>query len=588
VDEYGSSLAFEMPVRDKEMRVDVSELRSEWKFYALMTYVSTFQTAFGFPTRSCEEWERALVNPEDKENEWIVEAFIRTWAKQDGQGKWLLVPNDWQKASMEHIRRLFGQETETGFLDCDTLGRLDIMYAMIEDALERRTEIADIALQAADELERARRRRKVETERECHRHVHGEPIGYDSRGRAYYVYQPDCRVFRAEKCAIDADEGPAWSTPYVTFKEVSTFATALKKSSSKKELALYDYLINDHIPYHAEIFAAAKSAAEREAARALAAKKEEERLKAWASMERKRSSRIEKVQRATATTQDKVPEISDDEVNAHLAYLRRAMIKMVDYTAGPHFIDYHSFDIRTTYGNDRGKLLFQKPKGQKWLYKCVCVFWGDTYEEAVATDREDKWSEAVVLSHNDATGKSRIYYPESDTFEDVDLDTVYIRVGPTVPKSHVEALQSTVAESRSWAGKMLHPALTAARAAPTWLCRGWKDSIVATKGGVPAYGDGVLLLEQTISAVRAEETATGDGSVATTQADADGAQTQTPPRSEDDTANETIDERIVKSSPQGAVDSALNEEMQESLAIAVDRSDGEGDHSTDTRTVSSE
>ena len=484
-DEYGSSVA-QTHGMNKATKEEVSELRSEWKFYALMTFVGAFKSTFRFPERSCKDWERALCDPLASGNEWIVETFIRSWAMREGDGDVLVVPQDWEAESMKTIRRLFGEEDAHGFLDVETLSRLDIMHAVFEDALESRNDLANVVAESAEKLDKARRRAKIPALQECDRQVHGEPVGFDLRGRAYYTVSNDVRLFRADKTAPTDEEDPSWSTPYVSLEEVSNFARALKHSRDKRELALHEFLTKDHLPFHLEKSKEDEEQAQRIEAKRLAREKEEAKKLAWEMMDRKRSSRLEKKQvEAEAKRETTATTISAEETEDVLSALRTFILSPFSIR-GANGVPPHGIPIEQLYASG-GAPARRKPKGRQWRNLCLSVLWDTDKPED-----ENSWYDAVVLDYDAAKERMRLYYPSTESTEVANLDHIPCRVGPKAPNGLFSTTGPVV--YTAIVNAQLAEGFERARKGEAGVWSGtWRDDIVGA--GVPGWGEGKLLLD---------------------------------------------------------------------------------------------
>jgi hypothetical protein len=471
----------------KEMRERVVALRSEHKFYALQSFCETFE-AMWMPRKDGEAWERALCEP--REHAWILDFFLRVWAPAPsalGHGETLLVPRSWEIRSRRKIREILGDgvDDEAGFFDIDALARLEVLYRLCEDLVESRS-FSNVAEQCSDEFDKARRRNKVEQLQMCKRGVHGEPIGYDAKGRAYYVSALDARICRAEKVAADAGPraraDPLWSTPFVTLLEVIALKNTLQNTTNKKELALLEYLSKDHVPYHQERMKQQLAELERVQARSDArARAEQERI-AWESTARKKSSRLE-VKKALENSrrERKVETISSDELETVLDDLRRWVLLPESMRATAH--PPHGVRVSTLYGEHVGGLntkpVVVKPKGRRWVGYFVSVLWEDDNPSSEAS-----WSDGYCVSYDSDTSKHLVIYPATATVERVNLETVSLRLGSHGRKYDVRVdKKGRVLGDHAALYAALKPELDAARASETYFSGCWRDDVVGN--GIP-------------------------------------------------------------------------------------------------------
>jgi len=485
-DARGSSTA---STRDmgKEMRERVVALRNEHKFYAVQSFCETFE-AMRMPRKDGEAWERALCEP--REHVWIVDFFLRAWAPAPsalGHGETLLVPRSWEIRSRRKIREILGEDVddEAGFFDIDALSRLEVLYRLCEDLVETYA-FSNVAEKCSDEFDKARRRNKVEQLQACKRGVHGEPIGYDSKGRAYYVSALDARICRAENVAADAGAGaradPLWSTPFVTLPEVIEFINALKNTTNKKELALREYLMKDHVPFHQERLKQHLAELERVQARSDARARAEEQRIAWENTARKKSSRLE-VKKALENqrAERKVESISSDELETVLDDLRRWILlpESMRATAQPP----HGVRVSTLYGEHVGGLdtkpVVAKPKGRRWVGYFVSVLWEDDNPSSEAS-----WSDGYCVSYDSDTSKHLVIYPATATVERVNLETISVRLGSHSRKYDVGVdKKGRVLGDHAALYAALKPELDAARTSETYFSGCWRDDVVGN--GIP-------------------------------------------------------------------------------------------------------
>ena len=347
---------------------------------------------------------------------------------------------------------------------------------------------SNVAEQCSDEFDKARRRNKVEQLQACKRGVHGEPIGYDSKGRAYYVSALDARICRAEKVAADAGAGaradPLWSTPFVTLPEVIALKNALKNTTNKKELALREYLIEGSraVPSGAHEAAAGRAGARPSQKRCQSAcgtrtadcvgKHGEEEVE---------PSGGEKGAREFSERERKVESISSDELETVLDDLRRWILlpESMRATAQPP----HGVRVSTLYGEHVGGLdtkpVVAKPKGRRWVGYFVSVLWEDDNPSSEAS-----WSDGYCVSYDSDTSKHLVIYPATATVERVNLETISVRLGSHSRKYDVGVdKKGRVLGDHAALYAALKPELDAARTSETYFSGCWRDDVVGN--GIP-------------------------------------------------------------------------------------------------------
>jgi len=361
------------------------------------------------------------------------------------------------------------------------------MHAVFEDALENRLDLANVVANSAEKLDKARRRAKIPALQECDRQVHGEPVGFDLRGRAYYTVSNDVRLFRADKTAPTDKDDPSWSTPYVSHEEVSSFAKALKHSRDKRELALHEFLTKDHLPFHLEKIKDEEERVQRIEAKRLAREKEEAKKLAWEMMDRKRSSRLEKKQvQAEAKRETTATTISAEETEEVLSALRTFILSPLS-SRGENAIPPRGIPIEQLYASG-GAPARRKPKGRQWRNLCLSVLWDTDNPED-----DNSWYDAVVIDYDAAKEIMRLYYPSTESTEVTNLDHIPCRVGPKAPNGMFSASGPTV--HTAIVNEQLAESFERARRGEAGVWSGtWRDDIVGA--GVPGWGaEGKLLLD---------------------------------------------------------------------------------------------
>lgn len=513
VDRRGSSTSHTKTYA-KASREAIEDMRADWRFYVLMTFCSTFGDELGVPRRTCEQYEGALCEP--TANDWIIEVLLRLMSCDDGDGRvnsrtsnrgreLLVVEEDWEERLDEaagEMRRELPREFPDGppidmtigktFYDVDPLTRMDVLYALCERTCARSRFANETASAHANEYDKAQKKR-VSDESSYHSELHGAPIGYDVKGCAYYVVPGSCRLFRAAKvsfCDLEGPDDPTWCTPCVTFDEVATFTRALSTSTSKKEKLLYEYLKTQHLPVcRAQIEAEAADVQRAKAKRSAEIAAAEKRA-FWEAQERRSSSRlVNKVNEKKKVSQRGLvpPKPSEEECENVRAAIRSWILQPSRLRTAD---DQPPFGVkieqlRVPLGPSRSPA--KKPKGREWKNLCVCVQWDEGDGEAPT------WHDAVVWDYDSVSDKARVFYTETQTMEEVNLEWTGVRVGGPAPPNLIdkhgllvpfETMMIRIASS-----------MKIARAATTWT-GSWIEAIVG--GGIPGHAQGSrLLLKQT-------------------------------------------------------------------------------------------
>ena len=100
-----------------------------------------------------------------------------------------------------------------------------------------------------------------------HPEAHGDPVGFDSDGRAYYVCGKDVRVYAWEKPIGKGWKEPGFATVCAHAAECRSLAESLSGKKSGKDKALREYLVEQHLPPHDAEEEKARRAARAEKAR---------------------------------------------------------------------------------------------------------------------------------------------------------------------------------------------------------------------------------------------------------------------------------------------------------------------------------
>ena len=520
-DANGSSVALTKNM-DKASREATSAMRASWKLYYVASFAETFGEALRLPSRDVGAWERALCDPIN--NLWIVELYLRVWLKKHDERAYppgtqsrglLLIPGDWEREERRVLPRAtkrvgveYDVDARGGFLECDPMDRLDILHAVCDEVFDRKEWSADFVSRSAERLERANARADKATDakkranafRDVDRGVHGESIGRDAKGCSYYVTANDARLYRSSPTSTSAPaSGSAagapdgWCAPFVSLEEVAAFARSMKKTTNRREKALYEYLVEDHIPFHEARLkrleeARAEAKKKEEADRAAKEKREEQRRRIeLLEKTAKRSSRIgeKKAAQETVAVRDREPEtISFDRRKEVLEDLRRWLLtppSLRESAEPPHDVKREALLVETRAIEFRMPML--KPRGRAWRGWCVRVC-GD---DADPSD-EKTWSDAVCVDYDAGRDKVRVYHLETATMEFVNMDAVPVRMGYVKVRMNElfdkkgRALVSSERLRRECGG------LCASRTHPIVEYAGsWRDHIVGE--GVPSYGD---------------------------------------------------------------------------------------------------
>ena len=520
-DANGSSVALTRSM-DKSSREATSAMRASWKLYYVASFAETYGEALRLPARDVGAWERALRDP--SENMWIVEFYLRVWVKKHDEvmdpptaqsRALLLIPEDWEREerrvaprAMKRIGVEYDVDARGGFMRASAMDRLDVLFAVCDEALDRREWSAGYASRSAERLERARARadkcadakKRAKVFRDVDRGVHGESIGEDAKGCSYYVTANDTRLFRSSppSASGSGDAAPTapieWCAPFVSLDEVTAFARSMKKTTDRRERALYEYLTEDHIPFHEDrlrrLEEEKKEEEKKEDAERAAREKAEEQRRRIELIEKtaKRSDRLgaKKAALEAVAVRDREPEtISFDRQKEVLEDLRRWLLtppSLRESDQPPHDVRERMLLVVNRVCDFRMPKL--KPRGRAWRGWCVLMC-GDDDDE---TD-PDSWSDAAVCVDYDAGhDKVRVYHLETGKMEFINMDAVPVRLGYATPyMKEMFDKKGRPRVSRECVRRECSD-LCLNRSPPIVIYTGcWRDHIVGE--GVPSYGD---------------------------------------------------------------------------------------------------
>ena len=426
--------------------------------YAVLTFGRTLGDLYHLPQRDAESWERALLKP--TEHTWIVEFYLRLRIGVAGS-RALVVSEDWDERdarattsdessddARSDTEESASDASTGGFLDVDAIDRLEMIYAACERAMEANDNCWRFVDVVSEEFEKGRRSKGQRVAELTS--PNGEPIGADAQNRRYYAFALDARLFRVTGEGDDSE----WCTPFVTLSEVKQFAQSMDGSTNEREIALHEYLKNDHIPFHEDRAREREEEAERAQAKREAKAREEARRLEWELTERKRSSRLESKRAQMETTVERVPEtLSPEERESVLAELRDWILTPASRrksSAPPREINIDALVGETLRDGTVVPRVEPKPKGRKWNNCVVCVHCDEDHAH-----HPNDWHEGIVMAYEPSTERSKVYFP-CCKLVDINLDNAVVRVGGvfdankafTLPGQIHETLAAMLRESR--------------------------------------------------------------------------------------------------------------------------------------------
>ena len=299
--------------------------------------------------------------------------------------------------------------------------RLDLIHVLCEDALDR--EEGACASEAA-----AMARDHATPTSDAfggHPEAHGDPVGFDSDGRAYYVCGKDVRVYAWEKPIGKGWKEPGFATVCAHAAECRSLAESLSGKKSGKDKALREYLVEQHLPPHD-----AEEEKARRAARAEKAREEERAIRAankakYDALDRKRSGRIAMKIAEDAERRRKEEEEAEAraEVEAIVAAREEARqtacwrwmllpprLRPAEVPDGmnPETSDAALAAEAAETANAQTASL----SGEASVGRYVKIHW----------DADGAWYDAKVESHDARTGQHTVRYLADDAVETLDLD----------------------------------------------------------------------------------------------------------------------------------------------------------------------
>ena len=299
--------------------------------------------------------------------------------------------------------------------------RLDLIHVLCEDALDREEGAcaSEVAAMARDHAA------PTSDAFGGHPEAHGDPVGFDSDGRAYYVCGKDVRVYAWEKPIGKGWKEPGFATVCAHAAECRSLAESLSGKKSGKDKALREYLVEQHLPPHD-----AEEEKARRAARAEKAREEGGAIRAankakYDALDRKRSGRIAMKIAEDAERRRKEEEEAEAraEVEAIVAAREEARqtacwrwmllpprLRPAEVPDGmnPETSDAALAAEAAETANAQTASL----SGEASVGRYVKIHW----------DADGAWYDAKVESHDARTGQHTVRYLADDAVETLDLD----------------------------------------------------------------------------------------------------------------------------------------------------------------------
>ena len=359
--------------------------------------------------------------------------------------------------------------------------RLDLIHVLCEDALDREEGAcaSEVAAMARDHAA------PTSDAFGGHPEAHGDPVGFDSDGRAYYVCGKDVRVYAWEKPIGKGWKEPGFATVCAHAAECRSLAESLSGKKSGKDKALREYLVEQHLPPHD-----AEEEKARRAARAEKAREEERAIRAankakYDALDRKRSGRIAMKIAEDAERRRKEEEEAEAraEVEAIVAAREEARqtacwrwmllpprLRPAEVPDGmnPETSDAALAAEAAETANAQTASL----SGEASVGRYVKIHW----------DADGAWYDAKVESHDARTGQHTVRYLADDAVETLDLDgerkrwmpeSAYVTPsGRPIPPAEAE-LPGWNTAACGWKGRARRRCARAARARRAG--RTWRD-----------------------------------------------------------------------------------------------------------------
>ncbi|KAK3269265.1 hypothetical protein CYMTET_19506 [Cymbomonas tetramitiformis] len=267
---------------DEEQAQKVVEIRSQSQFFTLLHFCHTFRSALLLPNFEAADLERAILRPTEKP--FILEVLCRLL--EDGYPVENLQPIDWETTLALTVARRQQEDNtfeagnpleRTNFFDVEPTTRTLVLAQLCEWKLEE-----------FDFL-----REEMSIAREEGRDVNPF-IGTDAAGRNFYHDGGvNARIYREDRTDVRRKDSstPRWITLCVSLEEAENLSSTFSRSRNRNEKGLVEAIQEILVPV-AEEEEKKKNAESRAEERKRREADQEAQREKYASMPRKRSSRL--------------------------------------------------------------------------------------------------------------------------------------------------------------------------------------------------------------------------------------------------------------------------------------------------------
>jgi hypothetical protein len=226
----------EQTIHDRPIKPDVLDtIRSMWQFSAICQFFMLFQDQVGVELFDTNELEELLAYP--NEEDWIVEVQVRMF--RVGTKNRFIMPDTW----LQYMEREFEKQqiypecwnsiSQMKYEEIPIRTRIIMLHVICEMQLDRHDTLKIVAETAENQAAAWR----------------VEPIGHDSKGNTYYIFDGifgslDSRLYSESKSKKD----PVWKCCCITKNDWLAFTEQFKDSNSTNDKKLYKYFTNDLLP----------------------------------------------------------------------------------------------------------------------------------------------------------------------------------------------------------------------------------------------------------------------------------------------------------------------------------------------------
>jgi hypothetical protein len=226
----------EQTIHDRPIKPDVLDtIRSMWQFSAICQFFMLFQDQVGVEFFDTNELEELFAYP--NEEDWIVEVQVRMF--RVGTKNRFIMPDTW----LQYMEREFEKQqiypecwnsiSQMKYEEIPLKTRIIMLHIICEMQLDRQDTLKIVAETAENQAAAWR----------------VEPIGHDSKGNTYYIFDgfldsSDSRLYSESKSKKD----PIWKCCCITKNDWLAFTEQFKDSNSTNDKKLYKYFTNSLLP----------------------------------------------------------------------------------------------------------------------------------------------------------------------------------------------------------------------------------------------------------------------------------------------------------------------------------------------------